>query len=465
MNKEQAIAAARDLLKVREEEAKRLDPLAEAMLPWTAENAASKVFASAKSTSAETNAAIAQRSQRNFLPLVLDTFSQTMKVDNYLASVSHESSPAWEWWQRNKMDARQAGIHRAALHYGVAYAITLPSMAPEGAQSAEGAFIRGVSPRTLTALYGEPMEWPGSGPVDDDWPIMAIEVKGNQIRVYDEEQVHFIGAKRAPQRSGMGWSDPSLQSADNFDYIEGRVHGVGVVPITRFQDRMLLDGEEQRGIIEPLIGIQSNIDQIVFEGNTARYWSAFKQRYVMGWLPEDEREAFRQAVSETWFFGDADVKVGQFAETDLRPFHEDKAGAIRDLAASGQVPAHALGLDGISNISEATLAALETGKERKASEIETSFGESWEQVLRTCAYIAGDMVSAQDFASEVLWRDQSARSFAQAIDGLGKLAQMLGVPEEILWEDIPGWTREKADRARAMLASGGGSLDGLPPLG
>ena len=465
MNKLQAIDAARELLKVREDERVRLDKLADAMLPWTDENAAKKVFASSKSTSAETNREIAKRSQRNFLPLVLDTFSQGMKVDNYLASASKESSPAWVWWQRNKMDARQAGVHRAALHYGASYVITLPSMAPSGTPSAPGAFMRGASPRELTALYGEPMEWtPGAGPVDDDWPIMAIEVKGNQIRVYDEQQVHFIGAKRAPNVSGMGWKDPSLQSADNFDYIEGRTHGVGVCPITRFRDRMLLDGEEQFGIIEPILGIQSNIDQNVFEGNTAQYWAAFKQRYVLGWLPANEREAFKQAVSETWFFKDQDVKVGQFAETDLRPFHEAKAGAIRDLAAIAQIPAHALGLDGISNISEATLAALETGKERKSSEIETSFGESWEQVLRTAAYIAGDVESAQDFASEVLWRDQSARSFAQTVDGLGKLATMLGVPPELMWEDIPGWTREKADRARAMLAAGGGALAGVPEL-
>lgn len=462
MNKLQAIDAARNLLQVREEERKRLDPLADAMKPWTTENAASKVFASTKTTSAETNKAIAARSQRNFLPLVLDVFSQGMKVDNYLASATKDASPAWVWWQKNGFDARQTGVHRAALHYGTSYVVVLPSMAPAGAPKAEGAFMRGTSPREMTTLYGEPMEWtPGGGPVDSDWPIMALEVKGNQIRVYDEEQVHFIGAKRAPNVSGMGWKDPALQSADNFDYIEGRAHGVGVCPVVRFRDRMLLDGEEQFGIIEPILGIQSNIDQTVFEGNTAQYWAAFKQRYVMGWMPSDEREAFRQAVSETWFFKDDDVKVGQFVETDLKPFHESKAGAIRDLAATAQIPAHALGLDGISNISEATLAALETGKERKSSEIETSFGESWEQVLRTAAFIAGDMVSAQDFASEVLWRDQSARSFAQTVDGLGKLATMLGVPTEALWEDIPGWTRQKADRARGML-DGGSGLE-LPP--
>src|SRR5690606_27875129 len=57
---------------------------------------------------------------------------------------------------------------------------------------------------------------------------------------------------------------------------------------------------------------------------------------------------------------------------------------------------------------------------------------------------------AADFASEVKWQDMTARTFAQVVDGLGKLAQMLGVPFESLWEDIPGWTRSKVDRAKEL---------------
>ena len=40
----------------------------------------------------------------------------------------------------------------------------------------------------------------------------------------------------------------------------------------------------------------------------------------------------------------------------------------------------------------------------------------------------------------------TARSFAQTVDALGKLATMLGLPPEVLWEDIPGYTAEKIKR-------------------
>ncbi|MBF6328742.1 phage portal protein [Nocardia transvalensis] len=469
MNKAQAVDAVRDILSgPRPFELERLDKIDAAMRPWTAEQAL-RCLEIRGLTSTQIQgplaplAGLARKAQTNFLPLILDTFSQSMKVDNYLSGNGQDTAPPWEWWQRNKFDARQTGVHRTALQYGVSYVTVLPSL--RSTDPADGVYLRGVSPRQMTALYGEPLEWDprGGGPVDDDWPIVAMEMKGPMIRLYDEQNVHFIGVKSVPQ-SALGWRDAAYLRASNFEYIEGRTHGVGVCPIVRYQDRMLLDGEEVFGIIEPLMVIQERIDETVFEGLVAQYYSAFRQRYVMGWMPKDQAEGLRQAVSDTWFFKDPNVKVGQFEATDLKNYTGAKGDAVRDLAAIGQVPAQNLGIEGISNISEATLAGLEAGKDRKADEIETSLGESHEQMLRACAHIAGDADSAQDFASEVVWRDKTARSYAQTVDALGKLAQMLGIPDEVLWEDIPGWTREKVERAKRARAEQDTLGDEQPPL-
>lgn len=110
---------------------------------------------------------------------------------------------------------------------------------------------------------------------------------------------------------------------------------------------------------------------------------------------------------------------------------------------------------------------METSKDRKAAEIQTSLGDSHEQLLRLCAFVTGDQVGAEDFESEVNWEETSARSFAQTVDGLGKLAMMLGIPAEELWQDIPGWTRERVERARQVRRAApvdslfGDGLDGL----
>ncbi|MFR9767064.1 phage portal protein [Nocardia sp. SC052] len=469
MNRQQALDAVRYMLSgPRAYELQRLEKLEAALRPWTPEQAvrALEIRGATSQQMAGPMPGLARKSQTNFLPLILDVFGQALKVDNYLTNVAVHplgglrtgvQAGPWKWWQRNAFDAKQTGVNRGALHYGASYVTVLPSLRPsdgDGPADETPVMLRGASPRQMTALYGEPLEWDPrrGGPVDDAWPIYAMEMKGPHIRLYDEKLVHFIGAKNVPPQSGLGWTDPAYIKANNFEYIEARAHDVGVCPVVRFQDRILLDGEEQFGIVEPLLTIQERINETTFEMLVAQYWSAFRQRYVMGWIPKSEADALRHAASDTWYFKDATVKAGQFDATDLENYIKSKESALRDLAAVGQVPAQQLGLSGISNISEASLAALEAGKDRKVSEIEASLGESYEQMLRTAAHIAGDTEAASDFASEVIWRDQTARSLAQTVDALGKMATMLNVPDEILWEDIPGWTREKVNRALAARA-------------
>lgn len=447
MNRKQAVDAVREIFRgARVHEAERLDVISGALRTSSPTQTILGLEASGRRE--EPVLGMRWRSQTNFLPLVVDVYAQSMRVDNYLASDTKETAKPWQWWQRNKMDARQAGINRAVLAYGVGYVTVLPSLNPQA--SSRGAFLRAVSPRQMTCLYGEPVEWtPGETPVDDDWPILAVEVKGQAIRLYDEEKVHFLGVKNVPQ-SALGWTDPAYNHHDNFEYIEGRSHSVGVCPVVRFRDRWELNGEEQYGIVEPLLTIQSRINETTYNMSAAEYFTAFIQRWVTGWRPQNEEQALAMAAGDVWYFSKADVKVGQFESGDLKAYIDSKQSAVRDLAAIGQIPAQNLGVDALSNISEATLAGLETGKKRKTAEIQTALGESYEQMLRTCAYITGDTESAEDFASEVKWADLTARTLAETTDALVKWVGGLGVPEEIAWESLPGWTKATVERAKQM---------------
>lgn len=471
-----AIATVQQMLQVRAYESRRLDVLhrvTQPSVPWVGTEQAfgeqNEYMANVTSVPVPTNGPpallrMAARSETNLMPLVLDTFSQVMKVDNYLPSRGDESAPAWQWWQRNQMDARQTGLNRGALHYGVAYSTILPAMTPGQEVNGQSVFWHPASPRQMTAVYGERMVWNPThgGPVDDDWPMHALEVNGNMVRLYDESAVHFIGVKSQPH-SALGWTDPSYLRASNFEYIESREHGVGVCPVVRFRDKVNLDGEEQLGIIEPLLVLQSRINETTFGMLVAQYFAAFKQRYIIGWLPEKESDSLKMKANNVWTFKDPTVKVGELNETDLTRYIESKKSAVMDMSAIAQLPPHAMGMDGISNISESTLAALEASKERKCGEITTSLGESYEQAFRLAAYISGDSDGAADFGSEVKWRDISAKAFSATVDALGKLGEMLGVPDELLWEDIPGWTRTKVDRAKELRAQED-PLATLPPI-
>ena len=52
------------------------------------------------------------------------------------------------------------------------------------------------------------------------------------------------------------------------------------------------------------------------------------------------------------------------------------------------------------------------------------------------------------------------RDSAQAVDALGKMAQMLGFPPELLWAKVPGFTDQDVQEAKRRVDEGGG-LDAL----
>lgn len=379
---------------------------------------------------------LALKARTNFLPLVVDTFAQNMKVDGILSSTNPgQLSPAWKYaWQANSLDARQTGVHRSMLAYGASYVTVMPGDT--------GPVIKGVSPRQMTAVYQDP--------VDDDWPMMAVRVDGDMLRFYDEEMVYFIGIESQP-RSGLG-AAVMISAGVQWVFLEARPHGVTfagnpVCPVIRFRDRMLLEGEEQYGIVEPLLDIQRRIDETTFGMLVAQYYAAFKQRYVIGWVPLSEQEELKATAAEFWAFANSEVKVGQFEETDLTRYIGSKDSALQDMAAIAQLPAQGLGVSGIHNVSAEALALISGNQERKGSEITTSAGETWELVMRTAAALQKDSATESDVALEVRWKDTSTQSMSQTVDALGKMAQMLGVPDEVLWSKIPGFTDQDVARA------------------
>lgn len=454
MNENQVLDAVRMLLDQHGEERARFDKIDAAMRPWTDEEATKRFDIQLEDRRNTKMIArltgIAKDSQALFLPLVLDTFAQSMKVDNYFSG-NQETARSWQHWQRNSMDAAQTGITRAAMQYGLSYAV-VTSSDPRGNDIAP--IISGVSPRQMTAVYGEAHAWPGESGVSSEWPIIALEVKGNRLKLYDEESIYYLGAHKLPV-DPLAWKAKEFSGLANLKLIERREHRAGAAPVVRFRDRWLIEGEYHGGMIEPLIGLQARIDRTAYEMGIAQYVAAFKQRYVVGWAPKDEHAGFKMKAQDTWFINAeaAKTKIGQFDESDLTRYIDSRQASVRDLAAIAQVPAQSLGANAISNISADGLAAMESAKDRKAAEIQTSLGESYEQLLRLCAHVSGDAEEAADFGAEVKWRDATARSFAQTVDGLGKLATMLGVPPEALWEDIPGFTSERIARIKEKYAS------------
>lgn len=382
---------------------------------------------------------LAKRAQTPLGSLIVTAAAQELYVEGYRRSDAPEDKGPWRAWQVNGMDARQIALHRAALGYGEAYNVVLPGSTTLGERIP---VIRPVSPRRGMAFWLDPAE--------DDWPVYFLRCDparvdggmGWAIRLYDDEVV---------------WRYQAGADGSALKYVTYEEHGTGVCPVVRYANQMDLEGRTP-GEIEPFIPIMARIDQTTFDRLLIQRHQSWKVRTISGMTLPDSDEAMNLAklklsVADILIAEDTDTKFGTLPETTPDGTINSTKFDLQLLSAVSQTPSYEL-LGDLINLSAEALVAARSSLARKVDERKHTFGQAHEKTLRLASRIMGDYDAASDWNAQVLWKDTEGRSLGQAADALGKLATMLGVPVEMLWERIPGWTQTDVERAKEMVANG-----------
>lgn len=375
--------------------------------------------------------------------LIVTEVAQSLFVDGYRHGSDTDNTQAWDRiWQPNSLDARQIAVHRGALNHGLAYTISLPGTGPDGNPCS---VVRGVSAKKGIALFrDDPLD------PEDEWPIAFLHVdqirspgrhgKIERIRVVDEEHIYTI--------------DHDPEDTGSYRYVSHTSHGTGVTPVSRFANMLDLDGESM-GEIEPVLPLLRRIDQSAFDRLIVQRYQSWQVRTATGMKMPDSDEAariqaVRMRVNDLLVAEDPQAKFGTLGATDLSGLTSARDSDIRDLAAVTQTPPHhLLGLS--PNVSAEGLVEAQASLMRKIEERKESFGDSWERIIRIAAHQMGMTHEAEDFSAEVRWRDTESRSLNQVADALGKMAKLLGVPVQMLWERMPDWTDQDTERAMKLL--------------
>lgn len=377
---------------------------------------------------------IASLSVKNVLPMVVEAFTQNLGVVGFRSPSSSDNEPVWALWQAQRMDARQSEIYRAAVTYRAAYCSSLPGDA--------GPVFRPRSPRQMFAVYEDPQI--------DLWPVYALETWIDGVRnervgyVIDDEAVYPVSLGTARKDDGGRFTLPDGQ-ANNLRVTGDPVphRGVGdngepVCPVVRYINAR--DAEDMlTGEVEPLLKPQRALNAVNFDRLVVARFGAFPQRWAIGWDGSDA-DKIRAAMSRLWAFEDEDVKVGAFPAASVEPYNLLLEEMLLHIAMTAQISLSSFGK--MANLSAEAIAMAEAPHQRKLVLKRESFGESNEQLLRLGARQAG--LGAVNESAEVVWRDTEARSFAQVVDGITKLAAE-GVPIEEMLDQIPGMTQQKIE--------------------
>lgn len=395
---------------------------------------------------------LARLSVKNVLAMVRDSFAQNLSVVGYRNATAKENDPAWQLWQRNRMDARQAEVHNPAITYGAAYVTVTPGP--------DGPVFRPRSPRQILAVYDDPTL--------DAWPQYALETWVTQRNakphrrgvLYDGTYMYELDLGALSTGDTAADAARVTRPISVVEVTDIMRHGATyegqpVCPVVRFVNSRDAD-DMIVGEIAPLILLQQAINSVNFDRLIVSRFGAFPQRVITGWSGTTS-EVLKASAMRIWTFDDPDVRSNAFPAASVDPYNSLLEEMLQHVAMVAQIsPSQVTGK--MINVSAEALAAAEANQQRKLAAKRESFGESWEQVLRLGSEMEGRQPEAAeetlaDAGAEVVWRDTEARSFAAVVDGVTKLAAA-GVPIDQLLTLVPGMTQQSIQGIKDAMRGG-----------
>jgi len=391
---------------------------------------------------------LAQISRLNMGGVVVKTFARGLSVVGFRSPTADDDEPAWRWWQQHRLDQRQSLVHRHTLTYGEGYVSVLPD-------DRYGDPARPViwSPLSAVVDFAE---------ADDLFPATAMLTRrtadGWSVLLVDDTYVQPGVIRLAPRDAG-GETVDGVRVRDIEPTGEPWAHGATyngapVCPVVRFVDEWSDEATatSAQGVVEPIIDLNRAMNQVNFDRLVVARFGAHDQKLIIGWsAPKDRLARMSAGHIATIDEHPDDVRVERWQGSALEPYNALIREMREQVALEAAIPLWAAG--NISNVSTDTAAMIEAAHQRELGVKRDSIGESWEQVVRLGVAMSGQEQPADD--AEMVWRDTQARSFAQVVDGIVKLATIPagseGVPVEMMLDTIPGMSQQRITAIRDEL--------------
>lgn len=410
---------------------------------------------------------LAKIARLNMCGVVVKTFARGLSVVGFRSPTQADDEPAWEWWQRHRLDARQGQVHRMAPTYGECYVSVLPD---DRVNDPARPVI--WSPLSAFVEYDEP---------DDVFPERATLIRktaeGWSVLLVDSTTVTPGIIRRAPKDAqgvkvdGVRAEDIE-RTGDSWEH-GATYNGVPVCPVVRFVDETSDEtATPGQGVVEPLIDLNRAMNQVNFDRLVVARYGAHDQKLIIGWTAPKDR-LLKLSASHIGAIDEHpdDVRVDRWQASPLGPYNELIREMREQVALEGAIPLWAAG--SISNVSTDTAAMIEAAHQRELGLKRESYGESWETLIRLAVEMSG--MQTPDPEAEAVWRQTQARAFGAVVDGITKLANIPagseGVPIEELLDLIPEMTQQRITairdgiRRRRSQAALTGLLGGQVPDG
>jgi hypothetical protein len=409
----------------------------------------------------------------NFMSLVVDAHRERLQVQGIRIGADQDgAADAWDWWQRNRLDAESQTAHTESLVKGIAYVLVWPGAdEPEVTIESPLQVVVETEPGKSWKRRAALKRWMG-----DDRRMHAELYLPDGIYKFRSDQT-------ADWFSVPDWGRVAQWKRDDIPGETWPVRNpLGIIPIVPLVNRPRLTGQAtdamgrlMPGVVGPddgqseIANVMSNqdaINKLRADTINASDIAGFPQRWLKNWQVEiDEKtaqpiEPFRAAVDRLWILPPPDPEdptgdqhqpeFGEFKQMDIAPGVAAIQAEVQHLGAISRTPYHYLLPQSGQPPSGESLKSAETGLVAKVRDSMVHKGESWEEVFRL-NFLFRDDPRGKDLGAEIIWKDPESRTEAVHTDALVK-QQAMGVPDEILWEGL-GYSPRQVDRIKQIIAA------------
>lgn len=401
----------------------------------------------------------------NWCEVVIDASEERLNVEGFRVGDDPTGDrDAWRIWQANDMDGQSQLAHTDSLVGGISYVVpwvgedeATPEMCVASAHDAIVECHPKMHRRRRAGLRMYRDEW-----------------GHDQAELFLPDSVHTY-------RSAQPREDLMAVDAANvaWEMLGVQPNPLGVVPVIPLPNRPRIRHSRQGVIaqseIRAIMPLQDAVNKLIADMLVASEKQALPARWATGLeVPVDpttnkpvkpEVDTAELMVSEA-----PDTSFGAFQAADLRNFTMAVDLMVQHIASISRTPPHYLNASA-DRLSGESIKAAETGLVAKVRRKMRFFGEGWEEAMRLAGRIAGLDQLASAEGAEVVWADPESRTESQHVDSVLKQKD-LGVPEEVLWEQL-GYSPQEIARIKSikaeeeLFASFGAELEEpvVPPAG
>lgn len=385
-----------------------------------------------------------KQSIANFLEIAMNAPVQRMQADGFRTGRNDKADlTAWnEIWQPNKLDSRQKIVYKQMYIHGRGIMSVTPVRATPKTPK--------IRPENGKRVWIEPNP---DDPFEGLFAVKQIGGLDGSVNAYVYTDTVWVQFTQAKGRTDWGMT------------AMGR-HNLGGLPFVTFDFNVDADGVPHAPI-DKLMPQQDAINTIRFNTLLAMQFSAYRQRVFTGFDPvardakgnpivrknadgTDMKDLNglpipilntpgRLGVDRALVFPGELTKVFDLPESNLDNYIKVYDTFLNTFFSTGQIPPQ-YSLTKMANLTGDGMAGAESTFQSLITDLKMAAGESLESVMRLAGRVRGE--PNEDVASEVIWASSEIQSFAQIVDGVGKLITS-GMSRKDAWSMLPDATPPK----------------------